>query len=197
MIVMLTGAFFAPVVSAESLSFTLDAFGVQQPRVHKPAPGFSLPTLAGGVKALSDFHGRVVLLTFWATWCAPCRHEMPQIEALWDKYRDQGLTVLAVNVDRGNRSGVADFAHSLYLDFPVMLDPDGSMRNSYEIRALPTSYLIDRNGKIIGRIIGERDWSSSRTAAMMRALLQQGERNEENHDMRPASADGGMLGASP
>lgn len=172
MFVILAGAFFAPAVFAESLPSTLDVFGVQQPRVHKPAPGFSLPTLAGGVKALSDFHGRVVLLTFWATWCAPCRHEMPRIEALWETYRDQGFTVLAVNADRGNRSGVADFVRSLHVSFPVLLDPGGDARNNYEVRALPTSYIIGRGGKIIGRIIGERDWSSDAAAHLIRPILE-------------------------
>ncbi len=172
MTVMLAGAFFAPAVSAESLSSTLDAFGVQQPRVHKPAPEFALLALGGGEKKLSDFHGRVVLLTFWATWCAPCRHEMAQIESLWRKYRSQGFTVLAVNVDRGNRTGVADFIRSLHVSFPVLLDPGGDVRNRYEVRALPTSYIIGRGGKIIGRIIGERDWSSDAAAHLIRPILE-------------------------
>jgi len=160
---------------AGNLAQTLDAFGVQQPRVHKSAPDFSLSSPGGDTKKLSDYHGRVVLLTFWATWCAPCRHEMPQIEALWKEYRNQGLIVLAVNVDRGNRDGVVDFVHSLHLTFPVLFDTDGSVRNRYEVRALPTSYLIGRDGKIIGRIIGERDWSSPKAQAMMTALTEQGE----------------------
>jgi len=159
---------------AGDLGQALDAFGVQQPRMHKPAPNFSLSTLADGRKKLSDYHGRVVLLNFWATWCSPCRYEMPQIEALWKKYRNQGFAVLAVNVDRGNRTDVADFAHSLHLGFPVLLDPEGTVRNRYGVRALPTSYLIGRDGKIIGRVIGERDWSSSAAQTMIRALLEQG-----------------------
>ncbi len=162
-------------VHAESLSSRLDAFGVQQPHVHKPAPDFTLAAADDDQKKLSDYRGKLVLLTFWATWCAPCRHEMPQIEALWQQYRNQGLTVLAVNVNRGNASGVTDFAHSLHLDFPILLDPDGNVRTRYEIRALPTSYFIDRDGTIMGRIIGERDWSSSAAQVMIRAFLKQGE----------------------
>jgi len=162
-------------VYAGNLTQTLDAFGVQQPRIQKPAPDFSLPSPAGDRKNLSDYHGRVVLLNFWATWCAPCRHEMPQIEALWEQYRNHGFTVLAVNVDRDNRAGVTDFAHSLHLGFPVLLDSDAAAHNTYGVRALPTSYLIGCDGRIIGRIIGERDWLSPNAKTMMRTLLQQGD----------------------
>jgi len=153
----------------------LDSFGVQQPRVSKPAPNFSLAMHGGGEKALADYRGKVVLLTFWATWCAPCRHEMPQVESLWRTYRNRGFVVLGVNVDRGNRTGVADFVRSLHISFPVLLDPEGEVRNRYEVRALPTSYLIGRDGKIIGRIIGERDWSSPKAQAMMTVLIARGE----------------------
>jgi len=149
----------------------MEAFGVQQPRVIKSAPNFTLTDLDGARKSLSDMRGKVVLLTFWATWCAPCRHEMSQIEALWEQYRNHGFTVLAVNVDRGNISGIRDFIRQRNLSFPSVLDPDGTVRNTYGVRALPTTYLIGRDGKIIGRIIGERDWSGDSSAQLIRTLL--------------------------
>jgi len=149
----------------------LDDFGVQQPGVHKPAPDFSLATLGGGEKALADYRGKVVLIHFWATWCVACRHEMPQIEQLWQRYRDDGLVVLGVNVDRGNISGVRDFVRQRNLSFPFVLDPDGLVRNRYEIRALPTSYLTGHDGKIMGRIIGERNWNSQEATMMFEQIL--------------------------
>jgi len=153
----------------------LDDFGVQVPRIHKPAPHFSLTMLDGGKKGLKDYRGKVVLLHFWATWCVACRHEMPQIEQLWQRYRDDGLVVLGVNVDRDNLVGVQDFVHERNLSFPVVLDPDGVVRNTYEIRAFPTSYLIGRDGKIIGRIIGERGWSGDAAIQLIQSLLSKGE----------------------
>jgi len=172
--VMFAGALAAPAASAASLDEALDGFGVQQPRVHKPAPGFSLAGLDGGRMALRDARGKLVLIHFWATWCVACRHEMPQLERLWKQYRDRGLLVLGVNVDRGNLDAVRAFVCERGVSFPTVLDPDGGVRNRYEVRALPTSYIIGRDGKIIGRIIGERDWSSSQAKAMMQGLLNQG-----------------------
>lgn len=154
----------------------LDNFGVQAPRIHKSAPTFSLAMLGGGEKALADYRGKVVLLHFWATWCAPCRHEIPQLEVLWRRYRDDGLVVLGVNVDRGNLPAVRQFVRELNLSFPVVLDPKGLVRNQYEIRGLPTTYIISRDGKIIGRIIGERDWSGEATTQLIQSLLN-GRRN--------------------
>jgi len=150
----------------------LNAFGVQQPQTTHNAPLFSLQALNNsGKHRLSDERGKVVLLHFWATWCVACRHEMPQIEALWRKYRDRGLVVLGVNVDRGNRPSVRAFVQKRNLSFPFVLDPDGNVRNQYEVRALPTSYLINRKGTIIGRIIGERNWASPEAQSLITDLV--------------------------
>jgi len=156
---------------AGTLDASVEAFGVQVPRIHKSAPDFSLAMLGGGKKALADYRGKVVLLHFWATWCVACRHEMPQIEQLWRRHRDDGLVVLGVNVDRGNLPSVRNFVHERNLNFPFVLDPEGTVRNRYEVRALPTSYLIDRNGKIIGRIIGERKWNGQQATTMIKQIL--------------------------
>jgi len=167
---------------AASLDDTLAAFSVQVPRIHKLAPEFSLPRLGGGLggrrDGLQKYRGKVVLLQFWATWCLACRHEMPQIESLWQHYQSQGFVVLGVNVDRGNVSGVRDFVHERGLSFPTVLDSAGDVRNRYEIRAFPTSYLIGRDGLIIGRVIGERDWSSKAAHAMLDAVLSERIPNE-------------------
>ncbi len=158
-------------LAADALANSMDDFGVQQPRVHKQAPDFSLAGLNGKQTSLSHFRGQLVLLHFWATWCVACRHEMPQIEALWRQSRAKGLVVLGVNVDRGNASGVRDFVRERNLSYPTVLDPSGNVRNRYEIRALPSTYIIGRDGMIIGRIIGERNWSSKAAHAMLDAIL--------------------------
>lgn len=165
------------VVSAWAVSARAGAladFGVQLPRESLPAPGFSLQRLDGSVMSLSDLRGKVVILHFWATWCIACRHEMPQLAALWMQHR-QDVAVLGVNVDRGNRSGVVRFIEAHHVSFPSVLDAAGTVRHRYRIRALPTSYLIGRDGRIVGRVVGERDWSSPAAEKMLNEIINQGE----------------------
>ncbi|HKJ83742.1 MAG TPA: TlpA disulfide reductase family protein, partial [Mariprofundaceae bacterium] len=122
----------------------------------------------------ADLRGKVVILHFWATWCIACRHEMPQLEALWRQHREE-MAVLGINVDRGNRSGVARFVKEYHVGFPSVLDAAGTVRHRYRIRALPTSYLIGRDGRMIGRIVGERDWGSPAARKMIDTLVGKGE----------------------
>ncbi len=146
-------------------------FGVQLPRQQKPAPAFALADLHGEAVSLQSLRGKVVLLHFWATWCVACRHEMPKVERLWQQYRRQGLVVLAVNVDRGGADSVRDYVREYGLSFPVVLDPQGELRNRYAVRALPTTYVIGRKGRILGRIFGARDWGSPNAQVWIDALL--------------------------
>lgn len=145
-------------------------FGVQRPKHAVPAPDFTLPRLGGGRLSLSALHGRVVILHFWATWCLACRREMPQIEAL-QRREGRKVVVLGINVDRGNRAGVEHFVQAHGIGFPNVRDADGAVRRRYRIRALPTSYLIGTDGRIIGRIIGARNWGSPAARAMIGRLL--------------------------
>ena len=117
------------------------------------APDFTLPNLAGETVALSDLQGRVVLVNIWATWCPPCRAEMPAIEAVYQRYRDQGFTVLAVN-QMEPQVAVADFVQELGLTFPIVLDGQGSVSQLYRVRALPTTFFIGRDGMIRDMLIG-------------------------------------------
>ena len=119
------------------------------------APDFELETLDHTVYKLSDLRGNPVLINFWASWCPPCRSEMPAIQNVYDEYRDQGFEVLAVNSTHQDSLGDAiTFAQIRRLTFPILLDRDGSVGNLYEIRSLPTSYFIDKNGIIQDVVIG-------------------------------------------
>lgn len=124
-----------------------------------PAPDFTLPALSGGTLRLSDLRGKVVLLNFWATWCVPCRTEMPAIEALYQRYKDQGLEVLAVNLDVLSTAGVEAFVSEVKVTFPIILDPSWATAHAYRVFGLPTTYLIDRAGNVVVREVGERDWT--------------------------------------
>ena len=161
---MLAGAVDAP---AASLQQMMDGFGVQQPSVKKLAPDFTLTGVDGGQVKLSDLRGKLVLLHFWATWCVPCRHEMPLLHQL-DRDGLKQFRIVCINVNRGDSVEVKAFMDKVTPHFHSLLDPSGEVRNQYAIRGLPTSYLIAADGKIIGRMIGERDWSS----AGMKELIQ-------------------------
>ncbi|MCF7822042.1 MAG: TlpA family protein disulfide reductase [Mariprofundaceae bacterium] len=136
-----------------------------------PAPDFSLAGLDGKQRSLSTHRGKIVLLHFWATWCTPCRKEMPVLHALEKEFAEQEFVLMCVNVDRGDKAAVEEFVHSIGQHFHTLLDPDGNVRNTYEVRALPTSYIIGRDGKIIGKIIGERDWAGQQASNLLGTLL--------------------------
>ncbi len=137
------------------------------------APDFNLENLRGGDTGLVDYKGKLVLLNFWATWCMPCRAEMPGMEALWQKYREQGFVVVGISNDEGSKKRVETFTRLLDLSFPVLLDPEGEVNDLYEVSNMPTSFLIDRNGKIISRIVGSDDWMSQEAIRLVEGLLSQ------------------------
>ncbi len=118
-----------------------------------PAPDFELIDLEGNTQRLSDLRGSVVLLNFWATWCSPCEVEMPVLDAAYQRYRDQGLVVLAVNFDE-TEAEVRAFRDRMDLSFPVVLDPGGQVQQLYRVRGYPTSFLVDRDGVIQVEHIG-------------------------------------------
>jgi len=167
-IALLVASAWANLAQADAAS----DFGVQLPHTSKPAPNFTLPNMEAGQVSLKSLRGSVVLLHFWATWCVACRHEMPHIDQLWQHYRSQGVTLLGINVDRGSGDAVHAYLNRLGVGFPSLLDPEGKVRNQYAVRALPTTYAIDRQGNIIGRIIGERDWSSQQARQWITTILQ-------------------------
>jgi cytochrome c biogenesis protein CcmG, thiol:disulfide interchange protein DsbE len=112
----------------------------------KAAPDFTLQTVDGQNVKLSDLKGKVVVVNFWATWCEPCRQEMPAIEKAYEHYKDQGLVVLGVNLKENNVS-VKGFAENYHLTFPIVMDKDGSVAvDTYKVKPIPTSFFIDRQG---------------------------------------------------
>jgi peroxiredoxin len=123
------------------------------PRAGFAAPGFTLETLDGETRTLSDLQGQVVIVNLWATWCPPCRAEMPALERVWQEYRDDGLLVLAIN-QRESANRVRAFVDELGLTFPVLLDRDGAVGFRYQLRAYPTTFFIDRDGIIRDVVLG-------------------------------------------
>ena len=112
-----------------------------------PAPDFSLHAMTGPNMRLQDQRGRVVMVNFWATWCAPCQQEMPHLNRLYQKYRSSGFVLLGVNVDEDS-SKAADVAAKLGITFPVLLDADKRVSKLYDLSTMPSTVLIDRDGKV-------------------------------------------------
>jgi peroxiredoxin len=144
------------------------------------APGFELVTMDGETTTLDAYEGQVVLLNFWATWCPPCVHEMPSMERLYQDLRARGFVVLGVSVDvdpgvadaSGRVQGIVrEYVDELGVTFPILLDPDGAVEDVYNVSGLPTTYVIGRDGRIEGRIVGAREWDSEEYRRRIEELL--------------------------
>jgi len=123
------------------------------PIVGSPAPDFTLNNVNGQLITLSQLKGQPVLINFWATWCAPCRVEMPAIEAAYQQYKAEGFTVLAVDADEA-LADVTEFTKGLNLSFEVLMDPGLEVTDLYRVRAFPSSFFIGRDGTIVAFQIG-------------------------------------------
>ena len=137
-----------------------------------PAPDFTLRALDGPNLRLQEQRGRVVMLNFWATWCGPCRQEMPQLNKLFDKYRSAGFVLLGVNVDDEPRNAAA-VAAQLGLRFPVLLDADKAVSRRYELATMPSTVLIDRDGQVRHVHRGYREGTEALYEQQIRALLKE------------------------
>jgi peroxiredoxin len=162
-----------PAVSAVGLQPWFAAMGIHRPVEPAVAPDFTLVTLEGRPLALRELRGKLVMLNFWATWCAPCLHEMPSMQRLYHTFKQTEFILLAVSMDRQGAEVARSFVESLKLTFPVLLDPTLAVGRLYNVRGLPVTYLIDPDGQIIGTVIGARDWYRTEAKALVAGLLQQ------------------------
>jgi thiol-disulfide isomerase/thioredoxin len=134
-----------------------------------------LRDMAGKLHRLSDYRGKVVLLNFWATWCEPCREEMPSMRALkhrMDGVRKDAFIVLAVNYGE-NEIRIGSFLQQYPLDFPVLLDPFGEAWRAWRPKLLPASFLIGRDGRLRYRVLGELDWTGAEASRMVQNLMRE------------------------
>ena len=135
------------------------------------APAFTVRNLKGQRIQLADHKGKVVILNLWATWCGPCRVEMPGMENLYRRYRSQGLEILAVSLDKGSSDKVQTFADEYQLSFPVLLDSDGQVESRYDSFTIPTTYVIDKKGMVVAEVDGAKNWESEETFEALEYLL--------------------------
>ena len=136
------------------------------------APTFQAIDLQTGRPArFSDYRGKVVLLNIWATYCIPCRTEMPAIEKLYQQLGPKGLRVVAISIDEGNGDNVRDFVKEYGLSFDVLRDPSGTIQGLYQTTGVPETFLLDREGIIVKKVIGEHPWSSPANHRIVVGLL--------------------------
>ncbi len=161
----------APVAAAPPLADEFaDNFTLLDPPV--PAPLDAFQDLAGRRVRLADFAGQVVVLNFWATWCAPCVREMPALDRMQAELGDAGLVVVAVSLDRGGAGVVEPFAERLGLkNLELYLDPKNTFAKAFGITGLPTTFVVDAHGRIVGTLQGSAEWDSPAALALLRYYL--------------------------
>ena len=141
--------------------------------VGKDAPDFSLPDLQGKSQRLSDYRGKVIFLNFWATWCKPCKEEMPSMQVLWENLKKEDFVMLAVSMDRVTTTkDIPPFVENLKLTFPVLTDSWGQTDKRYKLMGVPETYIIDQSGVLREKVIGPRDWTRSESIETIVQLLQ-------------------------
>lgn len=145
------------------------------PEVGSPAPAYSATSLAGDPVSLEELRGKVVLLNVWATWCVPCREEIPALQALYEESAGRGLEVVGVSVDApGSEEAVRDFARRFDLTYPIWLDERGAVTSTFRATGVPNSYLIDREGTIVWKRVGPVEAGDSSLARALRESLAAG-----------------------
>jgi peroxiredoxin len=169
-----------PVVVLIALAVLVAVFGIvwlqsskyEPPKIGKVAPEFALTDLDDKPVRLSDYRGKVVFLNFWATWCKPCREEMPSMEVLHKNFAKDGLVVLAVSIDRVTTTkDIPPFIKSMNLSFPVLIDSWGRTDMPYKRMGVPETFIIDQQGVIREIVIGPRDWTRVDSLTVLLDLL--------------------------
>ena len=125
----------------------------------KRAPDFTLPALGGGNISLADYRGKVVFLNIWATWCPPCRKEMPSMQKMYEHFKGKDFEMLTISIDE-NQSLVAPFMKELGLTFPVVFDPAQKVASQYKITGVPETYIIDKTGVVTHHLLGPGEWDN-------------------------------------
>lgn len=136
------------------------------------APEFDAVDLHTGRPArLADYRGKVLLINIWATWCQPCRVEMPAMERLWGRFKGTDFRILAVSVDTDDSSAVSKFARDLGLTFDILHDKSGKIQQAYQTTGVPESYIVDRHGVIVKKVIGAMEWDAPVNDVLIGRLL--------------------------
>ncbi|MDH3446263.1 MAG: TlpA family protein disulfide reductase [Deltaproteobacteria bacterium] len=171
LILVLGWALFSSVPAGAQSKINYRAIKNLEPiKDNSSAPDFSVPGFDGKMISLKDFRGKTVFLNFWATWCVPCREEMPAMERLYNEYKDKGFVILAVNV-KDRKQDAVNFLKELNITYPAVYDPDGQVGLLYGAWGLPTTYLIGPRGEGLARAWGPADWFSPAARNLISQIL--------------------------
>ncbi len=173
-LILLMGA--AALLSKEAVPDAVAQANASQRQLLHPVPGrpfaphFQLPNLEGEMRRLADFRGKIVIVNFWATWCPPCRFEIPSMQRVWNQLKDKGVMMLAVHVG-GDDDKIWTFATDFNVEFPILIDKTSSVSRAWGTIGLPTTFIVDPEGRMALRAIGGREWDDP---ALMEAILELG-----------------------
>ena len=160
-------------LGAAALTWVAPESGVE---INRTAPNFRAVDLATRDSvSLEDYRGSVTLVNIWATWCLPCREEMPSMQTLYDSLATRGFRIAAISIDEGSAEDVTAFAQKLGLTFDILHDRSGTVQRLYQTTGVPESFLLDRRGVLVKRVIGAHDWSSPANVGTVERLLRQPE----------------------
>ena len=162
----------APAAGRDDPARALDLI---KPNRQQQAKDFTVAALEGGTLKLADLKGKVVFLNLWATWCPPCKEEMPAMERLWQRYKGRGVVVIALSMDASGASVVKPFIEQAKYTYRVALDPKMEVAQLYGARSVPSTFIIDRKGALRGIALGPREWDGQASFAYFDALLKDGQ----------------------
>ncbi|MCC2640865.1 MAG: putative Thiol-disulfide oxidoreductase [Nitrospira sp.] len=176
MISMVAKAFLLSVALSMAASPVYADDSLAAVRIGRVPPGtiaapFDLNSLDGRSVQLADLKGKVVVVNFWATWCGPCKEEMPAFERLRQKLDPERFALLTITTDL-QRDGIKHFLANLHVQLPVLFDENQDVSQAYLVRALPTTVLIDRQGMLIGRAVGPREWDAPKTVQTLQGMME-------------------------
>ncbi|PKI14347.1 TlpA family protein disulfide reductase [Colwellia sp. 12G3] len=154
------------------VSFLFIATSVNALEIGQPAPDFTLKSMAGANLKLTEQRGKIIVINFWASWCGPCRTEMPVLQKFYDKYQDLGVSVWGVNVEQENQAG-RDFLADLNLSFPILFDASNTISAMYQVEAMPTTIIVDRDGLVRYAFKGYKPGYEKKYAKAIKKLIRE------------------------
>lgn len=149
----------------------LSRVGIKPIKGGRKAPDFCLKNVNGKNVEFKNFRGKVIFLNFWATWCGPCKEEMSSMETLYQDFKDKGFVFLSISVDYQGLKPVKEYIEKNRYTFPVLIDPKCEVLDLYQVEKIPTTFIIDKKGRMIGKSIGPKDWKNQEIISLLNLLI--------------------------
>ncbi|KGJ95014.1 TlpA family protein disulfide reductase [Colwellia psychrerythraea] len=162
----------ATIMKSLLVSLLLFATNANALELGKPAPDFTLKSMAGTNLKLAEQRGKIIVINFWASWCGPCRKEMPVLQKFYNKYQDLGVSVWGINVEQENQAG-RDFLADLNLSFPILFDASNTISATYQVEAMPTTIIVDRDGLVRYAFKGYKPGYEKKYAKAIKKLIRE------------------------